>query len=115
MPDIFIPQTNHNSMKSWQKGGLIGLGIALVIDVIVILLFKGNYELAELLLYIPYFVGFPWTYILGEIIIASQGFMGDLGLEYIFASFFGLLINSFIIGALIGKFKKQLYRFLPWT
>ena len=87
-------------------GGALGVGINIVLTFLVIILTSeslGNLIILGL--------GFPWIFL--SMFIYPEAFFGGYSISWFFigASAFSVLINGFIIGALIGlivyKFKKK--------
>lgn len=105
-------------MKSWLKGGVIGAGIGLILIALIMII--GRVLGHPIVYIIPTTLGFPWSFILAFIPIIDGiheaywnlvpiiiGGVIDEVEPLVIPGFIGLIINGFIIGALIGKFKSK--------
>ena len=84
-------------MKSWLKGGLIGLAIAIFLMIISIV-FNISF-LQDFLAKISFIFSVPFVYLFQFLGLAGTG--ENYGLVVIFI-FFGLILELFIFGAIIG-------------
>jgi len=94
-----------NKMKTWLKGGLIGAGIAIVL---IIFLNPSAKIIGEYAIGISIILGFPWSIILGYVFASSAPSVSNASFAFAFemGGFIGLILNGFIIGAIIGKIKS---------
>jgi len=94
-------------MKAWLKGGLIGAGVGLVITII--LIFLSRFSLGESIVTFFVVIGFPWSFIIGYILLIIFPYYGDAPLFFAggFGGLIGIIINGFIIGAIKGLLPEQ--------
>ncbi len=94
---------------SWLKGGMVVAGIGIIIDILLILLGRSFLLGGESIILILIIFGFPWGFILGYIFMIFISPVGDITdvLTVALGGLIGIIINGFIIGAIIGKIKSR--------
>ena len=92
-------------MKSWLKGGLIGVFLAIIL--IILSLLAGREEFGTIFIYILFFLAYPLTIFLLKTNIAYAVLnTAMVNLFYILLIPYAFLIGA-IIGLIIGRFKNR--------
>ena len=92
-------------MKAWLKGGLIGAGIGILFGILTLILSWIDMGIGKLIIRLCLILSAPWNYILYYTISFFNEPVGDLGdmLLLVLCSIIGIIVNGFIIGAIISK------------